>query len=163
MKFSKQKAGPPLPLPRALPHPRLTNFVFLHLATSDFVDDRRVTLTDIVERAVKKGKGPEIVSACNLCVLICLQLEAVDDVQEVLKDLKSIFVTMLNDASVAPAARCAVANAFATTCFLSNEESEVDAVMTNLEKIFLSNPNAPQISGVNAELSALTTAAVSAW
>jgi hypothetical protein len=36
----------------------------------EFVENRRVTLTDIVERAVKKGKGAEIVSACNLCVLV---------------------------------------------------------------------------------------------
>jgi hypothetical protein len=129
----------------------------------DFVDDRRVTLTDIVERAIKKGKGAEIVSACNLCVLLCLQLDAVDYVQEVFKDLKSIFVTILNDASAAPSARSAVAYAFATTCFLSADDSEVADVMTALEKIFLSMPQAHQISGANAELSALTTAAVSAW
>lgn len=130
----------------------------------DFVEDRRVTLTDIIERAVKKGKGAEIISACNLCVLLCLQLEDVDDVQEVLKDLKSIFITLLHDASVAPAARSAVAHAIATTCFLSADETEVENILTNLEKIFISNPTAPQISsGVNAELSALTTAAVTSW
>ena len=42
----------------------------------DFVEDRRVTLTDIVERAVKKGKGAEIVSACNLCVLVSSSLSS---------------------------------------------------------------------------------------
>ena len=98
------------------------------------------------------------------CPQLCLQLEDVEDVQEVLKDLKSLFVTLLHDASVAPAARSAVAFAIATTCFLSADENEVENVMTSLEKIFLSNPIAPQIgSGVNAELSALTTAAVTSW
>jgi len=98
------------------------------------------------------------------CPQLCLQLEDVDDVQEVLKDLKSIFITLLHDASVAPAARSAVAHAIATTCFLSADETEVENILTNLEKIFISNPTAPQISsGVNAELSALTTAAVTSW
>ena len=64
----------------------------------DFVDDRRVTLTDIVERALKKGKGAEVVAGCNLCILLCLQLDSIDNVQDVLKDLKSIFVALLNDA-----------------------------------------------------------------
>jgi len=112
----------------------------------DFVDDRRVTLTDIVERAVKKGKGSEIVSGCNLCILLCLQLDSVDYIQEVFKDLKSIFVTLLNDASVGPAARSAIAHAYAMTCFLAVDEGEAEDVMRVLEKIFLANPTAHQVS-----------------
>ena len=125
----------------------------------DFVDDRRVTLTDIVERALKKGKGAEVVAGCNLCILLCLQLDSIDNVQDVLKDLKSIFAALLNDASVAPAARSAIAHAFATTCFLAVDEGEVEDVMNALEKIFLSSPMAHQLGGVNAEMTAPTTAA----
>jgi hypothetical protein len=65
--------------------------------------------------------------------------------QEVFKDLKSVFVTLLHDASVAPAARSAVAYAYSTICFLSVDEGEVENVMAGLEKIFLSNSSAHQV------------------
>ena len=129
----------------------------------EFVEDRRVTITDIVERALKKGKGAEVVAGSNLCILLCLQLDSVDLVQEVFKDLKSIFFTLLNDISVTPAARSAIAHTYAMTCFLAVDHGEIEEVMLALEKIFLSNPQAHQLGGVNAELSALTTAAVSSW
>ena len=83
--------------------------------------------------------------------------------QDVFKDLKSIFITLLNDASVAPAARSAIAHALATSCFLAVDEGEVEDVMNALEKIFLANPMAHQLGSVNAELAALATAAVSSW
>jgi hypothetical protein len=51
----------------------------------EFVEDRRVTLTDIVERSIKKGKGGEVVAASNLCVLLCLQLDSIDFVQVAVK------------------------------------------------------------------------------
>lgn len=129
----------------------------------DFVDDRRVTLTDIVERSIEKGKGSEITSACNLAVLLCLQLDGVDTIQEVYGDLKSLLITVLHDASASPGARASVALALATVCFLASEEGELETIMAALEKIFLSNPIVPQISAVTAEQSALTTAAVSSW
>ena len=71
----------------------------------EFVEDRRMTITDIVEKALKRGKYAEQVAASKLAVLLCVQLGGHPDAENVMKDLKSVFVTLLSDPSAPLKAR----------------------------------------------------------
>lgn len=87
---------------------------------AEFVEDRKVTLSDIVERSIKKGMSSEVTSACNLASLLCTQLEDPDCIQvrvifwfinkiifyvkctfqDIYRDLKSpMMVALLDDAA----------------------------------------------------------------
>ena len=49
----------------------------------DFVDARRMTITDVVEKSLKKGKGVEQVAAANLAVSLIIQLRGdADDIYQ---------------------------------------------------------------------------------
>jgi hypothetical protein len=47
----------------------------------EYVEGRKATLSDIVERSLKKGTPSEVVSACHLATLLCTQLEDPDCIQ----------------------------------------------------------------------------------
>ena len=46
----------------------------------DFVESRRVTICDVAEKGLKKGKGGECVAAARLSLLLALQLSDCEDV-----------------------------------------------------------------------------------
>jgi len=136
---------------------------FLKRYIPDFVDTRRATICDVVERSLKKGKGGEVTSAAKLAVLLCLQL---DDAEQVFKDLKSLMVHMAQDASVAPTSRAAVVRSLAGLCFLGGGEmAEVVKMMNILEGIFsasfLRGDGSVPVHSV--DMLSLHTAALSSW
>jgi len=136
---------------------------FLKRYMPDFVDNRRVTVCDVVERSLKKGKGGELSSAAKLAVLLCLQL---DDAEQVFKDLKSIMVHMAQDGSVAPTSRAAVVRSLAGLCFLGGGEmAEVVKMMNILEGIFSASflRGDGSVPNHSVELLALHTAALDSW
>lgn len=130
----------------------------------DFVEDRRVTLTDIVDKAVKKGKPDEKVAAANLAVMICVELGTSTASEEVFKDLKPLFTTQILDNSVSAKARAALASALGAICFLSSSDlNEFPQVMDTMEAVFKAsyNNNVP-IKHTEDTLS-LHEAALSSW
>lgn len=132
---------------------------FIKKFIPEFVEDRRMTITDIAERALKKGKGGEQMAAAKLAVLLCIQLGGSIVSEEVVKDLKSVFITLMLDPSAAPKSRAAAASALGDCCFLAGQPEDYDLIMSNLEKIFTAKAgtNAPE------DFYALQTAALSAW
>ena len=40
----------------------------------DFIDNQKMTITDIVEKSLKKGKGSEIKAAAKLSILLAIQV-----------------------------------------------------------------------------------------
>lgn len=126
----------------------------------EFVEDRRMTITDIVEKALKRGKCAEQVAAAKLAVLFCVQLGGSPDAESVLKDLQSVFITLLSDPAAPLKSRAAVASALGDCAFLvsSPQDYEIN-IMPSLEKIFSvkTGSNDPE------DLYALQTAALSAW
>ena len=48
------------------------NYVFRYVP--DFLEGRQATITDIVEKSLKKGKGGEITAASKLALLLGVQL-----------------------------------------------------------------------------------------
>nr|XP_029522047.1 interferon-related developmental regulator 1-like isoform X2 [Oncorhynchus nerka] len=63
----------------------------------EFISDRRMTITDSIERCLKKGKGREQCAAASLACLLCIQLGSGVESEEVFKTLKPIFKNILLD------------------------------------------------------------------
>ena len=130
----------------------------------DFLEDRYATVTDIVERSVKKGKAPEQIASANLSSLLCIQLGSSTCSEEVYNTLKPIFIEVLNDRAAPAKARASVANALGLCCFIAGGEiAEVFAIMTTMEKIFSRSYNSEKQDANSADILALHTACLSAW
>ena len=129
----------------------------------DFVCNRRVTISDLVERSVKKGKGGEVESASRLAVLMCLKL---DDAEGVYKSLKTVLVPVAQDKTVSAGSRAAVVRALAGMCFLGGGEmAEVVNIMTIMEGIFSGSYLRGDGSSptVGPDMTGLHTAALASW
>ena len=78
-----------------------------------------MTTCDVVERALKKGKGSEIEAGARLGMLLAMQLA---DPENIYKELKPLLVTMVADKTVSAGSRAAVANTLAGLCFVGGGE-----------------------------------------
>jgi len=132
---------------------------FLKKFIPEFVEDRRMTFTDIVERSLKKGKNAEQITAAKLAVLLCIQVGGSGAGEEVIKDLRSLFITLMSDPSAPMKTRASAASALGDCCFLVSQPEDYEDILMSLEKIFnvKSGANAPE------DFYALQTAALSAW
>ncbi|MFT7816953.1 interferon-related developmental regulator 1 [Arapaima gigas] len=75
----------------------------------DFILERRMTITDSIERCLKKGKGDEQRAAASLACLLCIQLGSGLESEELLKVLKPVFRSILVDSAASGQARQACA------------------------------------------------------
>jgi len=136
---------------------------FIKRYNPDFVDNQRITVCDLVDKALKKGKVGEVETAAKLSVLLALQL---DDSEEVYKELKGLMTQMVTDQSASPAARAAVATSLAGLCFLGGGEMvEVMNTMDVLEGIFSASFSKPEWSlpSFPPEIQALHCSCLSSW
>jgi len=122
----------------------------------EFVDNRRLTIQDIIEKALKRGKSNEQAAAANLATALCIQLRGEAD--DMYRDIKPILVTIMTDKSASSLARISVANALGHLCFLAAPAiAEVVSVMESFEQIFAT------LHSGGPDLLALCTAALSSW
>ena len=87
----------------------------LKRSMGDFLEGRRETITDIIDRSLKRGKGLEQTSAANLAIIVCVQLHGDEGV---FRGLEETLNKLMLDASVAPKVRAACANTLAVLAFL---------------------------------------------
>lgn len=66
---------------------------------------RRMTISDSIERALKKGGDNEKAAAANLASLLCIQLGAIDQEEDSYQELLSTLMFVANDESVPLLAR----------------------------------------------------------
>lgn len=71
----------------------------------EFVDDRKITIMDLVEKSVKRGKGVEQSWAARLGALLIIQ---VGGDEEITKTLSPVLLTIALDNSVSFDARAKV-------------------------------------------------------
>lgn len=71
----------------------------------DFVADRKITLMDLAEKGVKRGKGPEQAAAARLAALLILQ---VGGDEEIIKQLTPLLLTTALDPAANSEARAKV-------------------------------------------------------
>lgn len=129
----------------------------------DFLENQQLTLCDVVQRAVKKGRGGEVTAGARLAVLLALQLP---DCEEVYKELKPLLVQLTTDKTAAAATRAAAATSLAGLCFLGGGEmAEVVSTMQVLESVFSASYSKKDgtIPAPPADLQALHCAALSSW
>ena len=87
------------------PPPELASLFFV-------VVFRKLTITDAIERCLKKGKGEEVSLAARASILVCIQLGAGEGGEEIFKMLKPLLLKLMLDNSVALKARAAVSITF---------------------------------------------------
>lgn len=73
-----------------------------------YVMDRRLTIVDAVEKCLKRGRGAEQTAAAKLAALLCVQLGALEDCDQLCRVLKPALLLTANDKSVLPTTRAEV-------------------------------------------------------
>ncbi|CAL1568884.1 unnamed protein product [Knipowitschia caucasica] len=132
----------------------------------EFISERRMTITDSIERCLKKGKGDEQRAAASLACLLCIQLGSGIESEEVLKTLKPIFKNILADTSAHIQARQAVATSLGL-CTLVAEDDILDvfSTMECFENLFARSyaKGDGTFPSVNPQMSQLHTNALLSW
>lgn len=71
----------------------------------DFIEDRKITIMDLVEKGVKRGKGPEQAWAARLGALLIIQVGGDENIT---KTLTPLFLTTALDPAASFDARAKV-------------------------------------------------------
>ncbi|XP_015420257.1 PREDICTED: interferon-related developmental regulator 1 [Myotis davidii] len=101
---------------------------------SEFLLERRMTLTDSMERCLKKGKSDEQRAAAALASVLCVQLGPGIGSEEVLKTLGPILKKIICDGTASIQARQTCATCFGICCFVATEDiTELYAALDCLE------------------------------
>ncbi|XP_018054893.1 PREDICTED: interferon-related developmental regulator 1-like [Atta colombica] len=132
----------------------------------DFVEDRKMTITDAVERGLKKGRGDEQSTAARLSTLLCVQLGAFKSAEMVCRDLKSILTFIANDNTASVHARAECCWALAMNQFLSgNDTTDTMEIAQLLSSIFSGSylKGNGAIANISSDVAALHVAAISSW
>uniref|UniRef100_A0A8D0G627 Interferon related developmental regulator 2 n=1 Tax=Sphenodon punctatus TaxID=8508 RepID=A0A8D0G627_SPHPU len=103
----------------------------------DFLLERRLTLTDSLEKCLKKGKGEEQSLAATVLTLLCLQMGSGPEGEEVFQSLKPLLINILTDSSASPVARQSCATALGMCCYIAAADvEELVPCLTCLEGVF---------------------------
>ncbi|KAJ6667733.1 hypothetical protein lerEdw1_016054 [Lerista edwardsae] len=103
----------------------------------DFLLERRLTVTDSLEKCLKKGKGEEQSLAAAVLTLLCLQMGSGPEGEEVFRSLKPLLITILTDSSASPIARQSCATALGMCCYVAAADMEdLISCLACLEGIF---------------------------
>jgi Interferon-related developmental regulator (IFRD)/Interferon-related protein conserved region len=141
----------------------IMNEIFMHHSMFDFIDERRVTIMDIIERSLKRGKGKEQALAARMSALLLIQLQGDEEVVKVLAPL--LQHTAL-DKSATIDARAKSCHSLALLHFLGGDNvGDMIILCQMFEGIFsgsyLKGDNTP--STANSEAGILHSAALDAW
>ncbi|XP_043602405.1 interferon-related developmental regulator 2 [Bombus pyrosoma] len=132
----------------------------------DFVEDRKMTITDSVERGLKKGRGEEQSTAARLSTLLCVQLGAFESAEVVCRDLKSTLTLIASDTTASTQARSECCWALSMNQFLSGNDATVTMEIVQLLSTIFSGSYLKgngAIATISVEVAALHSAAISAW
>ncbi|XP_023676815.2 interferon-related developmental regulator 2 isoform X2 [Paramormyrops kingsleyae] len=133
----------------------------------DFLLERRLTLSDCLERSLRKGGAEEQVAAATMCALLCVQLSTGVDGEEVFRILRPVLSSTLSDDCANVAARQSCATALGVCCYVAAPDNAEDLLksLSHLESVFTASY--PSCEGVlpahKPGMSALYCAALQAW
>lgn len=139
--------------------------ILQHRYMPEYIEDRKVTIQDVAERSLKRGKGAEQGWGATLSSLLILQL-GVDDA--IAKALCETLLVTCQDNSVGFAARAKCCTALGLLNFLGTDDTgmgDVLETMQHFEHLFagsyLKGDSTPSSAGADAAL--LHSAALNAW
>ncbi|XP_069954455.1 interferon-related developmental regulator 1 isoform X1 [Cherax quadricarinatus] len=102
-----------------------------------FLLDHHQTICDLVERSLRKGRGPEQVAAARLASLLILSLSQVNEAEAVYKMLEPVLTVALTDPSGPLAGRQECAYTLALSAFLAcHDLADVTSAMNTLHSVF---------------------------
>uniref|UniRef100_A0A8C8K0C5 Interferon-related developmental regulator 2 n=1 Tax=Oncorhynchus tshawytscha TaxID=74940 RepID=A0A8C8K0C5_ONCTS len=133
----------------------------------DFLTERRLTISDCLERSLRKGGGEEQAAAATVCAQLCVQLGGGDESEEGFKILRPVLSAIVIDGCASVAARQSCASALGMCCYVSAAEDGEDLVksMSHLESVFTTSY--PNFEGTlptpKAGTPGLHSAALHAW
>ncbi|NXA33487.1 IFRD2 regulator, partial [Eudromia elegans] len=90
----------------------------------EFLLERRLTLTDALEKCLKKGKGEEQALAGTVLTLLCLQMGSGPQGEEVFRSAKPLLISILVDSAASPVARQSCATALGMCCYIAAADLE---------------------------------------
>jgi len=132
----------------------------------DYVDSRKMTLCDAIEKSLKKGKDEEQGAAADLAQLLCVQL-GLEGSGEVIDQLKPLLLNVACNNSVGPKARAKCYAAVGLMTFLEEEEGSpvIKELLHQFEIVFAGSylKGDGSIPNVSVEDAKLHAAAISAW
>lgn len=103
----------------------------------EFILERRMTLTDSIERCLKKGKSDEQRAAAALASVLCIQLGPGIESEEVLKTLGPILKKIICDGAASVQARQTCATCFGVCSFIATDDiTELYSSLECLETVF---------------------------
>uniref|UniRef100_A0A674D779 Interferon-related developmental regulator 2 n=1 Tax=Salmo trutta TaxID=8032 RepID=A0A674D779_SALTR len=133
----------------------------------DFLTERRLTISDCLERSLRKGGGEEQAAAATVCAQLCVQLGGGDESEEGFKILRPVLSAIMIDGCASVAARQSCATALGMCCYVSAAEDGEDLVksMSHLESVFTTSyPNCEgTLPTPKAGAPKLHSAALHAW
>jgi len=109
---------------------------FLRKIVPDFVEERRATLTDLIEKALKRGKEDEQRAASILACLVCVQLGLSDDAEALFAELRPTITVQMLIETGPQRSRADMAMALGLLAFLQCPQEDTSAVMSDLEQVF---------------------------
>ncbi|KAM3665663.1 interferon-related developmental regulator 2 isoform 2-T2 [Ammospiza maritima maritima] len=130
---------------------------------SEFLLERRLTLTDSLEKCLKKGKGEEQALAGSVLTLLCLQMGSGPEGEELFRSLKPLLVSVLTDSTASPSARQSCAMALGMCCYIAAADLEdLVSCLSCLEGIF-STPSTGEGGSAPAQHGPLHCSALQSW
>ncbi|XP_074735504.1 interferon-related developmental regulator 2 isoform X2 [Strix uralensis] len=130
---------------------------------SEFLLERRLMLTDSLEKCLKKGKGEEQALAGTVLTLLCLQMGSGPEGEEVFRSLKPLLVSVLTDSMASPGARQSCATALGMCCYIAAADLEdLVSCLSCLEGIF-SPPSAGEGGSAPTQHGPLHCSALQSW
>ncbi|XP_077585614.1 interferon-related developmental regulator 2 isoform X2 [Stigmatopora nigra] len=133
----------------------------------DFLTERRFTVSDCLERSLKKGNAEEQAAAATVFALLCIQLGGGEEAAEGFNVLRPILTSILIDNTASISARQSCARALGMCCYVSTAEDGEDLIRTLslLESVFMSSyPNREgMLPTPKPGIPGLYSAAMQAW
>ncbi|KAL2731372.1 interferon-related developmental regulator 2-like [Vespula squamosa] len=132
----------------------------------DFIEDRKITISDSIERSLKKGRSEEQLTAARLSTLLCVQLGVFESAEAICRDLKSTLTFVANDTAASTSARSECCWALSMNQFLSgNDAADTLEIVQLLSGIFSGSylKGNGTIAAVSTDVAALHAAAISSW
>ncbi|KFV73816.1 Interferon-related developmental regulator 2, partial [Dryobates pubescens] len=130
---------------------------------SEFLLERRLMLTDSLEKCLKKGKGEEQALAGTVLTLLCLQVGSGPEGEELFHSLKPLLISVLTDSTASPGARQSGARALGMCCYIAAADLEdLILCLSCLEGIF-SPPSMGEEASATTQHGPLHCSALQSW
>jgi len=125
-----------------------------------YLEDRRMTISDTIERGLKRGKVDEQIAAANLVGVFCAQIGSSDD-GDSYTALKSCLTPLMLDPTADPRTRGHVATALGIATFILGQVEEFGEPLEDFEKVFSGSYKGG--AKHSPETLAMHTAALTSW